>query len=48
MILNKEKNDMNVRISTIEDLNLILDIYAKARTFMKENGKTDFPLDWGS
>ncbi len=34
---------MKVRISTIQDLNLILDIYAKARTFMRENGN---PNQW--
>ena len=34
---------MNVRISTIEDLNLILDIYAKARAFMKSTGN---PNQW--
>ena len=34
---------MNVRISTIDDLNLILDIYAKARAFMKSTGN---PNQW--
>lgn len=34
---------MKVRKSSIEDINLILDIYAKARAFMKENGN---PNQW--
>ena len=35
---------MNIRLAKAEDLNVVLQIYADARAFMKDNGN---PNQWG-
>ena len=35
---------MDIRKTTMEDLDTVLDLYAKARQFMRENGNPD---QWG-
>ena len=38
-------NDMNIRKARIEDLDSILEIYAKAREYMRSTGN---PTQWGT